>query len=97
MLYVLNNIQLPPNILEEAGLSLKGATGGLNERLNDYASGAANYKPNSFNGPTGCPASQEPPTKIAGSIGRHSDAIAPRLATFGGFLKRLKTRAFSPI
>jgi hypothetical protein len=26
-LYVLNNIQLTPNVLEEAGLSLKSATG----------------------------------------------------------------------
>jgi hypothetical protein len=101
MLYVLNNIQLPPNVLEEAGLSLKSATGGLNQRLKDNASGAANYKPNSFSGPTEYPASQEPLTKISGHVGRHSAAIAmaiaPSLATFCGFLRRLKTRAFSPI
>jgi hypothetical protein len=28
MLYLLNNIQLPPNVLEQAGLGLKGRTGG---------------------------------------------------------------------
>ena len=75
-LYVLNNIQLPPNCLEEGGLSLQSATGGLNERLNKNASGAANYRPNSFDGPTECPASQEPPTKPSGQVGHHSAAIA---------------------
>jgi len=63
-LYVFNNIQLPPNCLEEAGLGLKSATGGLNEGLNDKASGATNYKPNSFDGLTECPSSQESPSRF---------------------------------
>ena len=52
-LYLLNNIQLPPKVLEEARLSLQSATSGLN----DHASGAASYKPNSIDRPTECPAS----------------------------------------
>ena len=52
MLYVLNNIQLPPNVLEQARLSLKSATSGLNECLNNNTSVVANYKPNSVEGPT---------------------------------------------
>jgi hypothetical protein len=97
ILYVLNNIQLPPNVLEEARLSLKSATSGLN----DNASVVANCKPNSVEGPTECPASPERSTKTSGQVNRHSAtiamAIAPRLAAFCGFLKRLRTRAFSPI
>jgi hypothetical protein len=101
VLYILNNIQLPPNVLEEAGLRLKSATSGLDECLNDRASVAASYKPNSIDGPPECPASPERSTKISGQVNRHSAtiamAIAPRLAAFCGFLKRLRTRAFSPI
>jgi hypothetical protein len=70
---------------------------GLNERLNNNASDAGNYKPNSFDGPMEGPASQEPPAKISGQVGRHGAAIAIQPATVCGFLKRLRTRAFSPV
>lgn len=102
MLYVLNNIQLPPNVLEEALLSLKSATSGLNECLNDNASVVANYKPNSVEGPTECPASPERSTKISGQVNRHSAAIAmaiaPRLAAFLRLFKAVKNaRRFANI
>jgi catalase len=58
-------------------------------RFDGNFGGAVNYEPNSFGGPTECPAFAEPPLRISGDAARHNHREGNDDYTQAGHLFRL--------